>query len=148
MKTGVSVGDAMTQNPVTVDSELTIMAAAKILIDERVGSLLVTSGKQLLGIVTEKDIVRIIAQGLNAKSVTIDQIMTSKLHTIEPDTDLYDAVHYMKKHKIRRLPVLHKGNMLGLLTTSDVLKFQPILYEILYDWGKMQASKKMEDQDD
>ncbi|MDP3919147.1 MAG: CBS domain-containing protein [Nanoarchaeota archaeon] len=148
MKTGIVVGDAMSQNPVTADPELTIIAITQILIKEDVGSLLVVKGNKLLGIVTEKDIVRVLAKGLNPKKIKVDEIMTKRIHSIKPDIDLYEAIKYMKKHKVRRLPVLNKGNLVGMLTFSDIMKLQPILYEMLYDWGNMKASEKFDKEEE
>ena len=83
MKTGISVGDAMTQTPVTVDPEVTIIAASKIMLKERVGSLLVTKDAVLLGILTEKDIVRVIAKGLSPRKIKIEEVMSKRIKSIK-----------------------------------------------------------------
>jgi len=67
--------------------------------------------------------------------------MRKKLHTTKPDEDLYEAVRHMKKNKVRRLPVVYRGKLVGLLTHTDILRLEPILYEMMYDWANMSLSK-------
>jgi len=148
MKTGVSIGDAMTQDPIKIGPEETIVEASKLMLKKRVGSLLVMKGKKLAGLITEKDVVRVIARGFDPKKLKVEEIMTKKIHTAKPDDDLYKAVKHMKKNKVKKLPVVYKGNLVGMLTLNDVLKIQPIMYEILYEWGNIKASKEKYGRDD
>ena len=142
MKTGISVGDAMSQNPVAIDSNDSVVKASKLMLKKRVGSLLIVQAGELKGLITEKDIVRLIAKGLSPNKTKVSDVMTKKVHTIKPSEDLFEAIKHMKKNKVRRLPVVYRKKLVGLLTETDVLTLQPVLYEMLYDWGNIEASRK------
>ncbi len=131
MKTGMKVADAMSIKPVSVSADSSIFDVSKLMMKKRVGSLLVIEGKNLKGIFTEKDLVRIIAKGLDVKETTVEMVMVKKMHTIKPDEDLSDAIHHMRKNKVRRLPVVFKGHVVGMLTLNDIIKVQPALFEIM-----------------
>jgi len=131
MKTGVSVGDAMNTKPIVVLPIMNIQNCTVLMLKKKVGSLLVVEKTKLVGIITEKDILRqIVAKHLSPKKLTVKDIMTKKVKTIEPDKDLYEAMMFMKKHKLRRLPVLHNGELQGLLTEKDIMNIQPTLLDI------------------
>ena len=98
MKTGVKVGDAMTQNPVVISMERTVSFASKVMLENRVGSLLVMQGDKIKGIITEKDVVRVVAKGMSPRRIKISEVMRKKLHTTKPNEDLYEAVRHMKKN--------------------------------------------------
>ena len=142
MKTGISVGDAMSQNPVAIDPNNSVIEASKLMLKKRVGSLLIIENNELKGLITEKDIVRLIANDLSPKKTKVSDVMTKRVHTIKPSEDLFRAIQHMKKNKVRRLPVVYRKKLIGLLTETDVLKLQPVLYEMLYDWGNIEASRK------
>ncbi len=142
MKTGIKVSDAMSQKPVTIEPTKTIFECAKIMLKKRVGSLLIVKDNNLQGIITEKDLVHFIANGLDPKKIIVSKIMVTKVDTITPDVDLYEALIKMKTEKIRRLPVVHNKKLIGMLTTNDILKIQPALFDILSDQAKIESSKK------
>jgi len=143
MKTGLSVGDAMTTTPVCVTPGKTVQYCAQLMIKKKVGSLLVVEKNKLLGILTEKDIVKqIVAKHLNAKKLTAKDIMVKRVKTIEPDKDLFYIMNFMRKHKVKRLPVVHDKKLQGFLTVSDVLKVQPTLLEIAQQGGFLKQATK------
>ena len=141
----MTVGDAMTLKPVTISPKKSVQACAQLMIKNKVGSLLVIDGKKLLGMITEKDIMRqVVAKHLSAKKLTAKDIMVKRLKTIAPNKDLFYVMNFMKKHKITRLPVLHEKRLQGYLTISDVLKVQPTLLEIAQERGVFKLSKRKE----
>ena len=131
MKTGVLVADAMSVRPVTVPRIKTILECAKIMAQKRVGSLLVIKEEKLEGILTEKDLVHFLAKALDPKTMKINEVMKTKIHTVAPEEDLYDAISLMKREKVRRLPVLAKKKLVGMLTLNDILTLQPTLFDLL-----------------
>jgi len=134
MKTGVKVLDAMTRKPIIVTPKANVMKCAQTMAKEGVGSVLVKEGKELRGIVTEKDMLKkVVAKGLHGKNLSVEEIMTRKMVTIAPDEDLYDAWMKMNDEEVRRLPVLHKGELIGLLTMNDVLKIEPQLFDYMVE---------------
>ena len=143
MKTGIKVSDAMSLAPVTILPNKNVLEAAKIMIKRKVGSLLVIRSDTLIGILTEKDIVKFAAKGIDAKKTPIKDIMTTKIHTINPSEDLYEALHKMKKEKVRRLPVVFKGKLVGMLTQNDILKLQPAMFDIIQEKATIKSCSKI-----
>jgi CBS domain-containing protein len=134
MKTGYKVCDAMTRSPVSIDNSITLDKSAKIMEENHVGALLVRDNGKLLGLLTEQDIVRrAIAKGKDPKKTKVKDIMVTKLKTIAPEKDIYDALMVMRDMNIRHLPVMDGKKMMGLLTLKDILKIQPQLFEIMVE---------------
>ena len=133
MKTGIKVTDAMTRSPSIADPDCTIYDCAMRMLNEHVGSLIVIKNRKLLGIVTERDILkRVLVKGVNIHKTKIKEVMTNDVTTISEDTDIYDAILFMSRYNTRRLPVIDENkNVKGLITQKDILKIQPDLYDIL-----------------
>lgn len=133
MKTGYMVCDAMTKVPVTISSDATIQECAKIMQKEHVGSLLIKDNA-LKGLITDEDIVHeIIAKGVDPKKAKVSDYMITKLITITPEKDLFDAVSIMSEKNIKQLPVMDGKKMIGLLTWKDVMKIEPELFDLMVD---------------
>jgi len=132
METGYKVSDAMTKKPVEVSEDISIKECAQKMKEHDVGSVLVKKNGKFVGILTEEDLVyKIVAEGKDAKKTKVRDIMVTRLITIEPDKDIYDALVKMSNNNIRRLPVLKDKELVGLLTLKDILKIQPQLFEIV-----------------
>ena len=131
MKTGIRIADAMTKSPSFVDPEKSIFYCVKKMIKEEVGSLLVLDGEKLAGIITEKDLlIKVLAKDMDIKSTPINKVMSKKPIYVGPDEDLYDAMLLMSREEVRRLPVVDKGSIVGVLTQKDILSIQPDLYDL------------------
>ena len=109
------VKDVM-NTPYVVDKDITIAQAAKIMSDKGIGSLLYVEKKELKGIVTERDIIK----NFN-KAGKISRIMKTKVYTIGPKDDLDVALNVMKDNHIKRLPVVDKGELVGIITLTDLM---------------------------
>jgi len=131
-KTGYTVADAMTTEPVMIAPHKTLRDAAKLMAKEHVGALLVGEGKSVVGILTEQDIVRkgVAASGNPAQRKVSSAMAKELLHTT-PDEDIFEALRVMRDENIRHLPVMHEGRFVGLVTLKDILRIEPDLYEIL-----------------
>ena len=133
MQTGVKVGDAMTQQPITVGAGSSLQRCAKLMEKHKISAVLVKSGKEL-GILTDKDIVRkLVAEGRDPTGMKAKDVMTTVLHTAEPAHDVFDALMQMGTHDVNHIPVMTNKNLHGILTVKDILKIQPHLFEILVD---------------
>jgi len=133
-KTGYKVCDAMTKKPVSISPETSIEECALKMRDNHVGSLVITEDSKLLGILSDRDIVRrVIAKRLNPRELKVKEVMIKKVITIGPEKDIYDALKKMKNNDVRHLPVMNKKEMVGLLTLKDVLKIQPELFELMVE---------------
>jgi CBS domain-containing protein len=141
--TGVSVGDAMTLNVVTVKPIDTIKTAAKIMAEEKIGCLIVKAAGGVAGIITDTDIVRKAVTGnVNMNKRKVVSVMSPKLHMCTPDEDIFDALRAMRDYNIKHLPVMSKGELVGLVTLKDILKIEPDLFEILVDKLDMREKER------
>ncbi len=132
MHTGIRVKDAMTRKPIEVSENISIYECAKLMKEKDIGSVLVKKGKKLSGILTEEDLVyKIVAEAKNVKKTKVKDIMVTRLIVIEPDKDIYNALIKMSNNNIRRLPVVEKNKLVGILTIKDILKIEPELFEII-----------------
>jgi CBS domain-containing protein len=119
---GKSIRDAMTSNPSNVEMSSSVVEAARLMKSEDVGSIPVTEGDRLVGIVTDRDIaIRVVAEGKDVQSVTVGEIASKELVTVDPQQDLDEALRLMAKHQVRRLPVVEEdGRLVGILAQADV----------------------------
>jgi CBS domain-containing protein len=134
LETGYKVGDCMTLHPIMVSCDMSISACAKLMKEKHVGSLLVENEKKLVGLLTEQDLVRNgLAEGKNPETTKADEVMIKieELVTISPEQDLFQALKVMRDYNIRHLPVMDGELLVGFLTSKDILKIQPQLFELL-----------------
>ena len=133
VKTGIKVMDAMTKKPVYVTPSENITNCTKLMLEKHVGSLLVEENDKLIGFLAERDLVRMISLGIDPKTTKVKQIMTTKIITITPEKDIYDAIMLMNKENVRRLPVVLNNRIIGLVTLRDILTIQPTLFDLIMD---------------
>jgi CBS domain-containing protein len=118
------VKDVMAKEPVMVESEKTVKETAIEMDRSGHGCLLVTSGDKVVGIITERDLVRkALTRGGNVARTKIKNIMSSPLIVVAPDTSVEEAAKVMAKHKVRRLPVVGTGGLAGLITVTDIARY-------------------------
>ncbi len=150
MNTGIHVADAMTQAPITVSSNASLLECAKIMTKEHVGALVVKDGEKPLGIFTEQDMVRKgMLQDKPASELKAKEVMEQNLVTITPEEDISDALLLMRDYNIKHLPVVHNNKMIGLVTAKDILKLEPDLFDLLVQKIELRESarKLMRDKD-
>ena len=112
-------GDTVVQ----VGPDTTVRALAALLSEKHIGAAPVVDGDTLVGIVSERDIVRTVAsEGGAALDWPVDKIMTRDAITAEPDTPLLVGLSLMTRRRIRHLPVLDDGRMVGLVSIGDLVK--------------------------
>jgi len=104
--------------------------ALKRMVKRNIGSLVVVEAGNPVGIITERDISRCVAKGSKALRIQVKNLMSSPLITVTRSATIQDAVRVMLKHGIRRLPVIEKGKMVGIISDRDVLRWMlRITYE-------------------
>jgi CBS domain-containing protein len=115
------VSDIMTAKPVALPLEATLAEAARIMRDQGIGDVLVTSEGRLCGLVTDRDIVvRGVAESRDATITPVSEICTAELATVRPDDDLDIALRLMRGRAIRRLPVVESGRPVGIVSVADL----------------------------
>jgi CBS domain-containing protein len=117
----MKIRECMTGQPLTVKAADPIQGAAKIMRECDVGFLPVLSGDKLVGVLTDRDIViRACAMGFDLGNHECQEIMSGDPQTCSPETSLEEAAKIMSQAKIRRLPVLQDGKLVGLLSLGDL----------------------------
>jgi len=128
----LKVDDVMVEDIVTVDSDATVMEAVELMNKHEIGCLIVTRKEKAVGIVTERDFLkRVLAESRDPKKTKVRQIMSKPLIFGEPDMDIEDAARLMFRKKIKKLPVVENGRLLGLVTLTDLARFQPQIMKLL-----------------
>lgn len=132
----LKIREVMVRNVFTVKSSHTVKHAASIMNRCEIGCLVVSQNGAIVGIVTERDmLVEIIDKGRDPEKTFVREIMSTPVIVVSPETPLEDAIKLMVKYKIKKLPVLEgkKGEekLVGLVTLTDIARFQPKLIETL-----------------
>ena len=104
------------KRPFVVEKNIGLAEAANIMSKKEIGSLLFVSGDKLKGIITEKDLIKNFSKHEN-----ISQAMTSKVITVEAEESLDRAAEVMRENKVKRLPVVENGKLVGIITLTDIL---------------------------
>jgi len=119
---GKRVQDAMTADPVTISRSNSVIDAARLMESADVGSVPVVDGGTPVGIVTDRDIaIRVVAQGKDPAGTSVGDIATDQPYYVHPDQDLDEAIELMAYRKVRRLPVVDDGQLVGMLAQADIV---------------------------
>ena len=113
------------QDVLKIEADAPVLDAVKQMVDANVGSLLVTDGGEVTGIVTERDYLRRVAhEGPADEGVTVREIMSSPLVVVSPETEIDECMAVMTDRRIRHLPVVAEGDVVGIVSIGDVVKFK------------------------
>ena len=116
-------GEIMTHGVVAVDRGVKVVNACIHMVKKRIRSVLVLSNGEFKGIVTASDIIsKVLMKELPISEVTVGDIMTSPLITIDYDSDIEEACQLMVEKKVRHLPVVRNGEIVGMVTPTDILR--------------------------
>ncbi|HSK55105.1 MAG TPA: CBS domain-containing protein [Jiangellales bacterium] len=114
------VAEIMTKATVTDSHSGTLQAAAEIMWRQQTGSIVIVEGGELVGIVTERDVLKVVASGQDVAKTVVGDVMTTGVITVGPDTPIRDAARTMAQHWIRHLPVVADGELVGIISQRDV----------------------------
>ncbi len=132
MNTGYKIYDVMRRKVHTADSEVTVSEVAKIMSENKVGSVIITTDDAPTKILTEQDIARkVVAQGKDPKSAKVGDVAGEELISIESERDIYEAIVLMGNSDIKHLPVIDGGKLQGIITSKDIIRLEPHLVEML-----------------
>lgn len=108
----------------SVDARASVLDAAKRMIEANVGAMLVSVEGRITGIVTERDYLRrVTLEGRGDHETAVSEIMSSPLIVVGPDTSVEDCMTMMTEQRIRHLPVAENGEIVGVVSIGDVVKF-------------------------
>lgn len=109
-------------NVSTVDADAAMSEVISMLVDLRIGAVPVSDdGKRLQGIVSERDVVRAVASGSDFSSMKVGELMTTTVHTCAPDSTLAEVMTLMIERRIRHVPVIEDGSLVGILSIRDLV---------------------------
>lgn len=136
------VKEVMTSPVVTVEETASANKVAELMLDNKVGCVIVVDkAGNAIGIVTERDlVVRVLAKNAASSSEKAKDFMTSPLVTVEPEASVTDAARMMSKKDIRRLGVLYKSKLVGIVSSKDILDVMPELLEIMQEQTRIEGA--------
>jgi len=138
----ILVSDIMTRDPITIKSDATLLECAKKMVRKRVGSLLIVSRKNkknLVGFISQQDILWALIKKSKKDLSTIKAIDISpkKIAKIKPSRTIEEVMNKMKKLKFEKLPVIHQGELVGVVTVKDILNFHPEFYPEIEEFAQI-----------
>ena len=110
---------------VQVETDCLVTEAARTMSQEKVGSVLVLEEQKLVGIFTERDLMhKVVAAGFDPNMVKVGEVMTSRIATIPPETPLREAAQLLSQNRIRHLPILQDGQLVGVVSVGDIFAWK------------------------
>ena len=118
-----TVRDAMTPTPRSIQGDENVVQAARLMANEDVGSLPVVDQGELVGMVTDRDlVVQVLAKDLDPDKVSVSEVATENPVVASPEEPLDSALQRMAQEQVRRLPVVEDGRLVGILAQADVAR--------------------------
>lgn len=140
----ISVREIMSEKVIIMDVESNMSEVAQEMIKHNVGSMIITKDNNAVGIITERDVVRKIAEdGIKPVDISAGDMMSSPIITIRPSTNIIAAAGLMTRSGIRRLAIMEGGDIVGIVTDRDVLTVSPGLNTILVDLIEMNREQNI-----
>jgi CBS domain-containing protein len=139
----VKVKDIMKKNVITADPDLNLADVAKIMTNNRVGSVVVLNNDRPIGMVTDSDIVTIVAEGKSPRKVKIKDIPKRRKGFISarPNESCMDVTKRMIKNGVKRVPVIEKGKLMGMVSDKEILLVSPELINLLSEKLKIRVDR-------
>lgn len=124
----IIVSEVMSKNPLILDKDTPLIEGVKLMVSRGISTIIVSEHSNPIGIVTDRDIVvKVVARNLDPNAVKLEDIMTKPLIVIDKNETLEKASYLMSKKKIRKLPIVDKNKIIGILSENDVVKIAPDL---------------------
>jgi len=123
----MAIKDVMIEEVITVNPDTRVRDAVELMNENEIGCLVVTRKGKPVGIVTERDIMKkIVCQSKNPEQVKVSEIMSEPLVVGKVDMDLGDVARLMLKRNVKKLPIVNGGNLIGLITLTDIVRVDHI----------------------
>jgi CBS domain-containing protein len=147
LRSKMLVKDVMSSPVVTINEDAPANRAAELMDKHGLGCIIVSSkNAKPLGIITERDLVgRVLAKNVKPDTIKAKDVMTSPLMTIEPDETISEAARRMNRLNVRRLGVIYKGQLVGLVSSKDILAVMPELLETIQENALIEGENRAEE---
>lgn len=140
MNKDVLVKEVMKTKPVIVQPFTTVLEAARIMRQNKIGNVIVSEVTHPIGILTESDIIKkVVCEGKNPQEVTVEEVMSTPIIIAEPYISLKEALKIMGTCNIRRLPIVENNELVGIITQRDISRLSPALTEISQEWSTIDS---------
>jgi len=131
----IEIRSIMVDKVVTTKKDATVKEAVELMNKHEIGCLVVVEDEEPVGIITERDLLkRVLAESKETKNMKVEEVMSTPVLYVTPNVEVEDAAKLMIQNKIKKLPVVEKGKLRGLVTLTDLLRIQPQLirdYKVL-----------------
>jgi len=140
----IAIGDIMTRNFIYVEPTASIYDCARQIVKSKVNILPIIKNKKLLGIIASRDILQAITKkpNLNLKKINVMKIAVRKMAVIKPSADILQAINKMKAYNFRKLPVISRGEIIGMVTLKDILRIEPELYKEIGELASIREEER------
>jgi len=143
----LEVQNIMVSNIITVEANALVMDAVKIMNKHGIGCLVVMENENPIGIMTERDLLkRVLAESKNPKKIRVQEIMSKPLIVGKPNLEVQKVIELMFDRKIKKIPIVEDGKLLGLVTFTDLVSFQPTLIRVVKQLTHPHSWKKAEEE--
>ncbi|MBA2623121.1 MAG: CBS domain-containing protein [Chthoniobacterales bacterium] len=107
----------------SIAPDATVYDAIAMMAEKNIGALVVTQGKQLVGILSERDYTRkVMLRGKRSRETVVREIMSTQLTTVDPKESVDDCLRFMTEKRVRHLPVVEDGKLCGVISIGDLVK--------------------------
>ncbi len=126
--------EIMRTNVLVVNKGETVLQAVEMMVEYNVNNVLVLDDASAVGIITETDVLKkVVAPQKDAKILKVEDIMSEPLITAPPEMPVEDACEIMTEHRIKKLPVIEKGRLVGIVSAPEIIANEPKHFEHLAD---------------
>lgn len=134
--------EVMNSPVITCEPKATLKTVAKMMSDHKVGSVVVSESEAPVGIVTDGDIVfKAVSKDLRPSSVRAEEIMSRPFHTIDAGKDITTAARTLRKLGVKRLGVTYKGELVGIVSVSDLMAVTPELFDLVSEKARIMTGE-------
>ena len=134
----------MVSKVITITKDSTVEEAVRLMNEQEIGCLIVIDNKKARGILTERDLLkRVLAKSKDPKKTKVEEVMSTPLISVEPNVEIGDVSRIMFQKNIKKMPIVRKDKLLGLVTLTDILRIQPQLIKMYKIFSTDLAPKRI-----
>ncbi|MHC1635729.1 MAG: CBS domain-containing protein [Candidatus Methanospirareceae archaeon] len=146
MQTDVPIKEVMVRDVVKADMNMDVAGAARMMIKYDVDSIVVLNNGEPVGIVTERDMIRVLAmKDAEPSAIKLKDIMASPLITVDPNESIFEVARKMAEKRIKRMPVVENGKLVGIVADVDIISVSLEMNSILSELIEMNIEREMEE---
>jgi|TARA_Y100000034_G_C6903329_1_gene418485 CBS domain-containing protein/ribosomal protein S27AE len=140
----IFVSDIMTQEVITIKPSTNLFECAKIMVRKKTRSIPIVDNKKLIGFISEKDVLWALVKKTkeDLSEIKVTDVSSKKVITIKPNATIEEAIAKIRKTKFNKIPVVQKNELVGIITTKDILNFHPEIYPELEEFAQIKEREE------